>query len=433
MLLETTLPAVLETVVGLAEKLAEEDPERFIWAGEAFFLKHARRNNGKSYSQRQVRYCLTQAESLGLLIPAEKVRNGVSRTGLIVRHHDSVTNRQGTRCLLWLEPGKPSRAQGQKRHSFIKGKSASGSGSIASSLAPIASLSAEPISSASGAECLSECPSECLSQLAQDTEIACDLGNQVTDCPPRIVESCQAEPSNPVSPIKESPVNENPADQHWILDGQPVTCSLSVLDDLDQKRQPSGDLTGEVCSDVNFEAGVGDLSDQEFDCTFLKSYAHTDELMWACNAALNDLRDTPFEGRKSRARVMGLAMERLRSVHKLEAPRGWLPAMKRLRTVSPEQRSLHGEENRNRLPILFCIEAFSDQNQEMRKLIEQEPRLKELLDAVAEKIGTPNNYQELGWYLNAVMSCLRPVPAGILRIRNEADRWIGVGVTHRRS
>ena len=256
--------------------------------------------------------------------------------------------------------------------------------------------------------------------------------NQLTNRPPRTTENGQSEPSQPVNPLKENPIKENPADQQWILDGQRVTCSLAALDHLDLKRRSGGDLIGEVCHDLKRVGNIRDLSDQEFDCTFLKPYEHTDELMWACNAALRELSDEPFEGRKSRARVMGLAMEQLRSVHKLDAPRGWLPAMKRLRTESPELKSLRGKENPCRLPILFCIE-FADRDQVMSKLTEQEPQLKELLDAVAERLGTPNDYPELGWYLNAVMSCLRPIPTRILRIRNAVDRYMESDATYRGS
>lgn len=418
----------LRQIVGLAEKLAANDQERFIWAGERAFLKNAcKRNSKNSYSRRQVRYCLAIAESLGILTPAERVRRSVLRKGFIVEHHDSLARAEGTRCVLAARPSdKPPRLQGQKRHDVTKGKSASGISMSASASAPVASPNAQPISSADNTVCLTNCPSECLLPSPQAIEEADDQSSEVTIRPSNTAENGHSEPSQPVNPLKENPAKGNPADQHWILDGQLVTCSLAALDDLDLKRQPADDLIGDVCHELKRASDIGGLSDEEFDCTFLKSYQHTDELLWACDAALKELSDEPFEGRKSRARVMGLAMEYLRSGHKLDAPPGWLPAMKRLRTKSPELRSLLDKKTGRLLgpsTILFCIE-FADTYGVVRKLTEQEPRLKELLISVAERIGTPNDHLELGWYLNAVMHCLRPIPAKILHVRNEADRWL---------
>lgn len=420
----------LRQVVGLAEKLAAEDPERFIWASEAFFLKHARQRNGKTYSQRQVRYCLAHLESVGILTATERVRNGVLRTGFIVRHHDSMTTKQGTRCLLLLEPSKLSRVQGQRRHDFVKAKSASASGLIASAFAPTASLSAEPISSAESSVCLSDCPSECLSEPVQDIEKSCDEQNEFTDRSSKTTENSPPEPSNPVSPIKEIPPKENPANRQSLPDQEHYTCSLSALDDLDLKRRPWGDRIGHVFKPLKQVPEIADLSDYEFDTAFLKYYEHTHLLVWACNEAIQQLFDEPFEGRKSRAKVMGRAMELLRKVHQLDAPGGWLPAMKQLRTISPELRSVIHKENNEPVPASevlshpFSLIDFMDSDRRLRTLVRREPELEKLFVAVAERMGVPWKYVEGVWYLNAVMTCLRPVPTVIIQIRDKLKRRI---------
>jgi hypothetical protein len=418
----------LRQIVGLAEKLAANDRERFIWAGERAFLKQARKRNGKSnYSQRQVRYSLAIAESLGLLTPAKRVRHSVLRAGFIMEHHDSLTTQQGARCLLSLRPPcKPPRVRGQKRHDTIKAENASASRSIASAPAPIAFPTAEPISSTGSSVCLTDCRSDSRSLSLQASEKSNDKQNSLTDHSPKTAENVRSEPSNPVSPVKENPVNEIPADQSWSLQKEHFTCSLFALDDLDLKPRPKGDPIGYVCDALQRVSQIECLSDEEFDPEFLAHYQHRNELMWACNAAIHQLSEEPFEGRKSRARVMGLAMELLREAHKVDAPRGWLPAMKRLRTRSPELRSVvHRESNYQTEPCDVLTGEwldFVDPNHCLRTLAMQKPELKELLVLAAERMGVPSCWLECRWYINAVMSCLRPIPTAILNIKDELDR-----------
>jgi hypothetical protein len=423
----------LRQVVGFGEKLAASDPERFIWAGEQGFLKQARKRDGKrNYSQRQVRYSLAIAESFGIFTPAKRFRNGALRCGFIVAHHDSMTTKQGTRCLLSLRPSRDApRVRGQKRHGIITSKSASAPDVIASEPDSIAFPAAEPTSFADGAGCLSDCPSECLSEPLQIVDRACDEQNQLADRAPKSAKNGCSEPSNPVSPAKESPVNKSPADPHLASEDQHFTCSIAALDDLDLRRRAGGDPIGHICHHLRTVNGIAELSDYEFDPEYLEYYEHDeDALMSACNEAIDELFEEPFEGRKSRARVMGRAMELLREGYELNVPKGWVPAMKRLRTVSPERRSVvYNECNEPVKPSDVVTDwrsvlNFMDKNGELRALAVQNPELRHILVLVAERFGVPRGYLECRWYIRAVMTCLKPVPEVIFEIRDGLNRMI---------
>jgi hypothetical protein len=241
----------LRQVIGLAEKLARNDPERFVWAGQQAFLKHAKKRDGKrGYSQRQVRYSLATAESYGVLTPARRVRNGVLRTGFIVEHHDRIMSQKGGRCLLSLRPSStPPRAPGQKRNRISSKTSASKSVLVASGSAPIASApassagaSAGPISSEGSTVCRSDFLSECPSVPAQDIERPHDEQSLPTKCCENVAENGGVEPSHPVSPDKESPVNQNPANpspanREGQTEENRFSCFLTALDDLDLRRR----------------------------------------------------------------------------------------------------------------------------------------------------------------------------------------------------
>lgn len=94
----------LRQVIGLAEKLAANDPERFIFIKQGF-IKNARkgRKGEYAYSERQVFYALDLAEKLSILIPAERNRNGL-KSGFIVADHDAVTETDGKNCTLTVRP-----------------------------------------------------------------------------------------------------------------------------------------------------------------------------------------------------------------------------------------------------------------------------------------------------------------------------------------
>jgi hypothetical protein len=123
-------------------------------------------------------------------------------------------------------------------------------------------------------------------------------------------------------------------------------------------------------------------------------------------------------------------MELLRKVHQLDAPGGWVPAMRQLRTVSPELRSaIHKENNEPVPPSEVLTHHFSlidsmDNDRRLNTLVRRQPELKKLFIAVAERTGVPGGYVEGIWYLNAVISCVRPVPTVIVEIRDKLRQRI---------
>src|SRR5208282_5143301 len=74
------------------------------------------------------------------------------------------------------------------------------------------------------------------------------------------------------------------------------------------------------------------ISDGEFDPTFLSRYQHGDQLKECCVLAVDRLAADPFAGRVTCAHLMGRAMELLRHSYDLNAPRGWVPVIRTLRS-----------------------------------------------------------------------------------------------------
>lgn len=108
----------LRQVIGFAELMASRDPERFIWVNDAFF-RHARKWSGGYYSRRQVQRALSQAEQVGILGPAQRVRHGVRLQGFLVHDHDDISYREDGYCILPLrQHGYAIRRKGQKRSTF---------------------------------------------------------------------------------------------------------------------------------------------------------------------------------------------------------------------------------------------------------------------------------------------------------------------------
>jgi hypothetical protein len=99
--------------------------------------------------------------------------------------------------------------------------------------------------------------------------------------------------------------------------------------DSDLDRRTWARTIGVVLAGVDLHT----LSNGEFDVTYLTKYPHRRQLEECCEKAVEELADQPYEGRISCARVMGRAMELLREDYGFDAPRGWVPVLRRLRAV----------------------------------------------------------------------------------------------------
>ena len=68
------------------------------------------------------------------------------------------------------------------------------------------------------------------------------------------------------------------------------------------------------------------------------SYPYKQQLLECCNLAIQELSNEPYLGSKSHARVMGRSMELLREDYGLDAPKGWIPVLRTLRSKAASSR-----------------------------------------------------------------------------------------------
>jgi hypothetical protein len=182
-----------------------------------------------------------------------------------------------------------------------------------------------------------------------------------------------------------------------------------VTHDRDQNRQTGGNQTDVIQTIAEILEGtdIGVLSDHEFDVSYLEKYPHSRQLLECCWQAVRELADEPYRGRVSHAKVMGRAMELLRSIHGVNAPRGWVPVMRTLRTAgsNPLNQSTQGATRNPGCPPIPAAEVLTNwrsvftvervnQDGALQKLAEQQPELNTLLLALAERLGVPGSYVE---------------------------------------
>jgi hypothetical protein len=72
------------------------------------------------------------------------------------------------------------------------------------------------------------------------------------------------------------------------------------------------------------------VTDGEFHLAALKPYDYTGELTEACCEAVREMRNQPFDGRVTCAKIMSRTMEIL-DAQDIKVPPGWLPVLKTLR------------------------------------------------------------------------------------------------------
>jgi hypothetical protein len=231
----------LRQVIGLAEKLAANDPERFIWASARAFIKHARKGEHGAYSERQVQYSLGVAEALGVLVPAQKARHSTSRTGWIVRSHEDLSKIAGPFCILHLATNSAvgqGRRRGQTRGDILRklavdgipptiaspeayksGNSSYATTSRSASLitsgnAASAPPNASQIASEDTRECISDNAPYYICESSESSVGGASSGADVEERARGVLQNMQAEPSNPINPFKKNPVNP-PTHQPW--------------------------------------------------------------------------------------------------------------------------------------------------------------------------------------------------------------------------
>ena len=108
------------------------------------------------------------------------------------------------------------------------------------------------------------------------------------------------------------------------------------------------------------------ISDGKFDVGYLSVYRYQQELEECCQLALYELSDEPFQGSASCAKVMGRAMELLRETYSLDAPRGWVPVMRKLREESRRESAGTSRIAENSGPREGCLPGSEGSAQRRR-------------------------------------------------------------------
>jgi hypothetical protein len=96
----------LRQYVNALEYKAQIDPERFVYASEAYFVGYCRRfsrknGQGEPYKKRMIRYCKEFLRKNGIIgEQVLRVRKGRLREGFIVAGHDSVAHTDGQTCTI---------------------------------------------------------------------------------------------------------------------------------------------------------------------------------------------------------------------------------------------------------------------------------------------------------------------------------------------
>jgi len=171
-------------------------------------------------------------------------------------------------------------------------------------------------------------------------------------------------------------------------------------------------------SGCNLEEIVRGISDGEFDVRYLENFEYRDELRECCFEAIAGVSAQAFAGRVSHAKVMGHAMDLLRQRYDANAPRGWYPAMKRLRATTeqvaeaPVRKTDSSSERDKRFRVLpeeiltspwsairaidhdvtrEQVNAKDDEEVEsaLATVAEQRPEIKALFIELAKEMGVP--------------------------------------------
>jgi hypothetical protein len=165
-----------------------------------------------------------------------------------------------------------------------------------------------------------------------------------------------------------------------------------------------GDVLGHLADAYTApEDTVSEISDSVFQTSYLARYSYHDELVKCCAQAIEELSDLPCNSR-TRADVMGRAMEFLREEYGADTPRGWYPVMKQLRArneatvngVHPRGDSVEDpEKGSQRVGSLEKPEeilthsALSRSLREAAASLENQPEIRAKFVRLSAKIGVP--------------------------------------------
>jgi hypothetical protein len=413
-------------VLGYLDMLATDDEERFVWAGWKSILQHAQKwkEEERTYSRRQVFFWLREAQKLGIIEPAKRVRSGFVRSGFIVKSHATLASSLQERkaCVLSL---KPHCEQTQNALQL-------------SPTAPETSVTAPLTALDLICNRTSNRTSSRTAKPAQTTVNKGDAGNNDEDFSDVLPE---VSPPLSLSSLSSHPCKENPGKGNPVKSAERQNRITSHFDDLTKTEEQPGKEHDISIGDYFHLAYLSDreivevVSDGEFNLSCLEDYQYTEDLAEFCKRAIADCAKESFVGRFSCARVMGIAMASLREQYEADAPKGWLPVMKLLRKgglmrIDREEASLSDEfwispEEILTSPWSAMATSLLRTSWRLKESAEREPEFKALLIQMAVRLGVPKGWREALDYSSAVISELKRqnqlVPEPLLAIQVELE------------
>jgi len=356
---------VLREVIGYLDKLAGNDPQRFVFATVKDIVRHCNKfSQGRApYQQRAVEYALAFLRKQHLISrPVKRPRLGVMYQGFIVTPHDSLAMREKGCCDFKGQLGAPGAWQAE---AGLPGSWWAGPGSLPAGNATAMPQHADSnagddravtttvTDSNAGADQHSAARSAGFSavnsavfsavQSAVSNQNSCgtQCGNQCgTEAPQVADDSSNYKGDEKVSPTfsENSPA---PNRVNHLTVGTELT--VKTENNAAQKAETSGaSPKGMNDETIGQHFGIPWLPIDSFsDVT--DDVLNTDTKQWddfgyeairnlrdCCNDVIREFAEQPYQGRKTNALVMDLAMKRFTGAHG-KVPTSWLKVMTTLR------------------------------------------------------------------------------------------------------
>jgi hypothetical protein len=321
----------LKQVTRYLEFLCEKDSECFCFPSAKDILKHAQKPDGTVYKKTIVYDCLKYLELNRLFVRETKKRNGSEVTGWTMIPHSELASADASWCV-WGRPDSNARSTHVEPPLNDQ--------LIDSAETPAEENALPAESPAEGINAPAESPAEKFPSFSGNSSSVSDGINSRLQAEtskthiPSQVESGFTQEETDFKQVESQRAKPKPEDK--------TNGSLRSFQTTDYDLKPagtfieadSGPTVGDelrVIRNLDDLALIEQLSDSEFDTQFLTTYDRTRELADSCRAAIEELSAKVFRGRSTLADIMGRAMERLRKDYGYDAPKGWLPVMRKLR------------------------------------------------------------------------------------------------------
>ncbi len=215
--------------------------------------------------------------------------------------------------------------------------------------------------------------------------------------------------------------------QEKAAEGKPPKPSLSFSShDMTTPETVGSRFEGLFAEDV-----IHAVSDGEFNLAALKSYDCTSELADACRETVQQMQNQPFVGRATCAEVMSKAMNLLR-LRSVDAPRGWLLVLKRLREGGPATVEAPGPFKPHIRPSVQPERVLMDVSSALHCYEEQLKPYTNVLMETARYKGVPQSFSEAVPFLDCAIDGDIPHDelGAMIAVRNEIQSRIPTRAAH---